>query len=64
MKCTVYNLMATNGNEINHYLNSKSFDSGSSVIGKLGDIDNENKANKEHFETDVPLKHLNNFGEI
>ena len=56
--------MATNGNEINHYLNSKSFDSGSSVIGKLGDIDNENKANKEHFETDAPLKHLNNFGEI
>ena len=57
-------MMATNGNEINHYLNSKYFDSGSGVIGKLGDIDTENKANKENVETDVPLKHLNNFGEI
>ena len=33
-------------NEINHYLKSKSFDYKSSVIGALGDIDNENKANK------------------
>ena len=33
-------------NEINHYLKSKSFDYKSSVIGALGDIDDENKANK------------------
>ena len=33
-------------NEINHYLKSKSFDYKSSVIGALGDIDNENKANE------------------
>ena len=36
----------TKDNEINHYLKSKSFDYKSSVIGALGDIDNENKANK------------------
>ena len=33
-------------NEINHYLKSKSFDYKSRVIGALGDIDDENKANK------------------
>ena len=30
--------------EINHYLKSKSFDYKSSVIGKLGNINNDNKA--------------------
>ena len=30
--------------EIKHYLKSKSFDYKSSVIGKLGNIDNDNKA--------------------
>ena len=33
--------------KINHYLKSNSFDYKSSVIGKLGDIDNENNTNKE-----------------
>ena len=51
----------TNGNEINHYLKSKSFDYKSSVIGKLGGIDNENKVNKENVEINAPLKHLSNF---
>ena len=41
----------TNDNEKNHYLKSKSFDYKSSVIDKLGDIDNENKANKENYCT-------------
>ena len=51
----------TNNTEINHYLRSKFFDYSSSVICKFGDIDNENKANKENVRITVPLKHLSNF---
>ena len=51
----------TNDIEKNHHLKSKSFDYKSSVIDKLGHIDNENKANKENVEITVPLKHLSNF---
>ena len=43
-----YRDQPTNDSEINH-LNSKSFDYKSSVIGKLGDTDNENKSNKENL---------------
>ena len=45
-----------------HYLKSNSFDYKSSVISKLGDIDNENNTNKENFEIAVLLKHLSNVG--
>ena len=51
----------TNNIEINHYLRPKCFDYRSTVICKLGDIDNENKANKENVRITVPLKHLSNF---
>ena len=44
----------TNDNEINHYLKSKSFNYKSSVVDKLGDIDGENKANKESVKVAVP----------
>ena len=44
----------TNDNEINHYLKSKYFNYKSSVVDKLGDIDGENKANKESVKVAVP----------
>ena len=49
---------------INHYLKSKSFDYKSSVIGKFGDINNDNKADRDGIKIVVPLKHLSDFGRI
>ena len=47
--------------EINHYLGSKSFDFKSSIVGELGDINNDNRASKNEITFVVPLKHFRNF---
>ena len=50
--------------EINHYLKSKSFDYKSSVIGKLGNINNDFKAKSNNIKIVIPLKHFINFWRI
>ena len=47
--------------EITHYLKSKSFDYKSSVIGKLGGINNGNVADRDGIRIVISLKHLSTF---
>ena len=46
----------TGDGEINHYLGPKSFDFKSSIMGKLGYINNDNQASKNEISLSVPLK--------
>ena len=41
---------------INYYLGSKYFDLKSCIMGELGDINDDNKANKDNIRFVVPLK--------
>ena len=47
--------------EINQYLKSNSFDYKSSIIGKLGNIKNDKKADSDDIKVIIPLKQLRNF---
>ena len=51
----------TSDGEINYYLGPKSFDLKSSIMGKLGDINDENQASKDESSLAIPLKHLSSF---
>ena len=51
----------TSDGRINHYLGSKPFDLTSSIVGELGDINDDNQANKDNIRSVVPLKQLSNF---
>ena len=51
----------TSNGGINCYLGSKSFDFKSSIVGELGNINNDNRASKDEISLIIPLKHLSNF---
>ena len=51
----------TSDGEINHYLGPKSFDFKSSIMGKLGDISDDNQGIKDKISLAIPLKDLRNF---
>ena len=51
----------TSDGEINNYLGPKSFDFKSSIMGKLGDISDDNQGIKDKISLAIPLKDLRNF---
>ena len=51
----------TSNGGINYYLGSKSFDFKSSIVGELGDINNDNEAIKDEINLTILLRHLSNF---
>ena len=51
----------TSDSGVNCYLGSKSFDFKSSIVGELGNINNDNRASKDEISLVIPLKHLSNF---
>ena len=51
----------TSDDEINYYVGPKSFDFKSSIMGKLGDYNDDDQASKDKISLAIPLKHLSNF---
>ena len=51
----------TGDGEINHYLGPKSSDFKWSIMGELGDVNDDNQASKDGISLAIPLNHLSNF---